>query len=124
MTLPHLGWMYGSANLEKIILALGYSSWILTDNVEHKPGPEEAFVCLEARLLSPNISAGLIKTIASPYKPHGTYLVIYINTAGSQLVQTTAALPIYGDCLFAPDQTNTDLFLSKHHSNKYISQRR
>lgn len=115
--------MYGSSNLEKIILALGYN-WILTDNIEHKPGPEEAVMCLEARLVSPDTSYGLIKDIASPYKPCDTYLVICINTAGSQLVHITAALPIYGDCVFAPDQANTDLFLSKHHSNKYISQHR
>lgn len=116
------GWLYGSSKLEKIILALGYNSWILMDNIEREPGPEEALVCLEARLVSLNISTGLIKNIASLYEPYDTYRVIYINTAGSQLVQITAALPIYGDRVFAPDRTNTDLFLSKHRSNKYISQ--
>lgn len=33
------GWLYGSSKLEKIILALGYNSWILMDNIEREPGP-------------------------------------------------------------------------------------
>lgn len=80
--LLHLGWMYVSSNLEKVRLALGYSSGILTENIERKPGPEEALRCLEAPLVPPNISIGLVKNIASPYKPYATYPVIYINTAG------------------------------------------
>lgn len=124
MIILHLGWIYGSSNLEKMILALGYRSWVLTDNIEHEPGPEEMLVCLEAALVSPNISAGLIKNITFPYKCYDTYLVIYINKAGSQLVQIPAALPVYGDRPFAPARANPDLFLSRHHSDKYISQHR
>lgn len=59
--LLHLGWMCGFSKLEKKLVALGYDFGTLTGNIEHKPGPEESLICLGTHLVSPNISAGLIK---------------------------------------------------------------